>query len=110
MIAYSSLAIAIISFLVWGHHMFTSGQSELAMFLFSFLTFFVAIPIGHQGVQLGGHDLEGFHRAVNAPMLYGLSFLIIFAIGGLTGIVLGVLSASTSTCTTPTTWWRTSTT
>ncbi|MHC5066056.1 MAG: cytochrome c oxidase subunit I, partial [Planctomycetota bacterium] len=44
MIAFSSIAIAVISFLVWGHHLFTSGQSEFVMMAFSFLTFFVAIP------------------------------------------------------------------
>ena len=45
-IAYSSVGIAFIGFTVWGHHMFTSGQSELAAIIFSFLTFLVAIPSG----------------------------------------------------------------
>ncbi|MEE9126682.1 MAG: cbb3-type cytochrome c oxidase subunit I [Planctomycetota bacterium] len=91
MIAYSSLAIAIISFLVWGHHMFTSGQSELAMFLFSFLTFFVAIPSAIKEFNWVATIYKG-SVAMSAPMFYAISFLIIFAIGGLTGIILAVLN------------------
>ncbi len=91
MIAYSSLAIAIISFLVWGHHMFTSGQSELAMFLFSFLTFFVAIPSAIKEFNWVATIYKG-SVAMTAPMFYALSFLVIFAIGGLTGIVLATLN------------------
>jgi cytochrome c oxidase subunit 1 len=91
MIAFSSLAIAIISFLVWGHHMFTSGQSTYAMFAFSFLTFFVAIPTAVKEFSWVATVWKG-SIALNAPMLYALSFLIIFAIGGLTGVILGALS------------------
>src|SRR5260221_856619 len=87
MIAFSSLAIAIISFLVWGHHMFTSGQSTYAMFAFSFLTFFVGIPTAIKEFSWVATVWKG-SIALNAPMLYALSFLIIFAIGGLTGIIL----------------------
>ena len=54
-IAYSSIAIALFSFLVWGHHMFTSGQSPLVNVIFSAITFSVAIPLGHQGLQLAGN-------------------------------------------------------
>jgi cytochrome c oxidase subunit 1 len=91
MIAFSSLAIAIISFLVWGHHMFTSGESTYAMFAFSFLTFFVGIPTAIKEFSWVATVWKG-SIALNAPMLYALSFLIIFAIGGLTGIILGALS------------------
>jgi len=91
MIAFSSLAIAIISFLVWGHHMFTSGQSEFAMFAFSFLTFFVAIPTAIKEFSWVATVWKG-SIAINTPNLYCLAFLIIFAIGGLTGIILGALS------------------
>ena len=91
MIAFSSLAIAVISFLVWGHHMFTSGQSAYAMFAFSFLTFFVAIPTAIKEFSWVATVWKG-SIALTAPMLYGLAFLVIFAIGGLTGIVLGALS------------------
>ena len=91
LIAFSSLAIAIISFIVWGHHMFTSGQSELAMFLFSFLTFFVAIPSAIKEFNWVATIWKG-SISLEAPMLYALAFLIVFAIGGLTGVVLGTLS------------------
>ncbi len=91
LIAFSSLAIAIISFLVWGHHMFTSGQSTYAMFAFSFLTFFVAIPTAIKEFSWVATVWRG-SVALNSPMLYTLAFLIIFAIGGLTGVILGALN------------------
>jgi cytochrome c oxidase subunit 1 len=91
MIAFSSIAIAVISFLVWGHHMFTSGQSEFAMMAFSFLTFFVGIPSAIKEFNWVATVWKG-SVAINAPMLYAVSFLIIFAIGGLTGIFLASLS------------------
>jgi len=91
LIAFSSLAIAIISFLVWGHHMFTSGQSTYAMFAFSFLTFFVAIPTAIKEFSWVATVWKG-SVALNSPMLYTLAFLVIFAIGGLTGVILGALN------------------
>ena len=91
LIAFSSIAIAIISFLVWGHHMFTSGQSTYAMFAFSFLTFFVAIPTAIKEFSWVATVWKG-SVALNSPMLYTLAFLIIFAIGGLTGVILGALN------------------
>src|SRR5690606_12974780 len=91
MIAFSSLAIAIISFLVWGHHMFTSGESEFAMMAFSFLTFFVGIPSAIKEFNWVATIWKG-SIALSAPMLYAIAFLIIFAIGGLTGIFLASLS------------------
>ena len=91
LIAFSSIAIAIISFLVWGHHMFTSGQSTYAMFAFSFLTFFVAIPTAIKEFSWVATIWKG-SIALNSPMLYTLAFLIIFAIGGLTGVILGSLN------------------
>ena len=91
LIAFSSIAIAVISFLVWGHHMFTSGQSTYAMFAFSFLTFFVAIPTAIKEFSWVATIWKG-SIAMNSPMLYTLAFLIIFAIGGLTGVILGSLN------------------
>ncbi|WP_437607418.1 cytochrome c oxidase subunit I [Sorangium sp. So ce834] len=90
-IAFSSVAIALVGFLVWGHHMFTSGQSELAAIIFSFLTFLVAIP---SGVKVFNWTATLWRGSIsfNAPMLYALSFLILFSIGGLTGVFLGMLS------------------
>ena len=90
-IAFSSVAIALIGFLVWGHHMFTSGQSELASAIFSFLTFFVAIPSGIKVFNWTSTMWRG-SIAWNTPMFYGMSFLFLFTIGGLTGLFLGTLN------------------
>jgi cytochrome c oxidase subunit 1 len=90
-IALSSVAIAIISFLVWGHHMFTSGQSELAAMIFSFLTFAVAVPTAIKVFSWVATLYKG-SIALNTAMLYALGFIFLFTIGGLTGIFLGTLS------------------
>jgi cytochrome c oxidase subunit 1 len=90
-IAYSSLLIAFVGFLVWGHHMYVSGQSEYASMIFSFLTFFVGIPSGIKIFNWLATMYQG-RISLKTPMLYALSFLILFSIGGLTGIFLGALS------------------
>jgi cytochrome c oxidase subunit 1 len=90
-IALSSVAIAVISFLVWGHHMFVSGQSELAAMIFSFLTFAVAVPTAIKVFSWVATLYRG-SIAFTVPMLYALSFLFLFTIGGLTGLFLGTLS------------------
>jgi len=90
-IAYSSIAIAVLSFLVWGHHMFVSGQSNLADLIFSFLTFLVAIPSGIKVFNWLATMYKG-SITLETPMLYALSFLFLFGIGGLTGLFLGALS------------------
>jgi len=90
-IAFSSIAIAIFSFLVWGHHMFTSGQSPLMNVLFSAITFSVAIPSAVKVFNWLATLYKG-SIALNTPMLYALSFMFLFTIGGLTGIPLAVLS------------------
>jgi cytochrome c oxidase subunit 1 len=90
-IALSSVAIAILGFLVWGHHMFTSGQSVLAASIFSAITFLIAIPTA---IKLFNW-IATMYRArihLDAPMIYALAFLWVFTIGGLTGIFLGVMS------------------
>lgn len=91
LIAYSSIAIALISFLVWGHHLFASGQSPLVSMIFSALTFLVAIP---SGIKIFNWLATLFRGSISlaTPMLYCLSFLFLFCIGGLTGVFLGVLS------------------
>jgi len=90
-IAFSSLGIAFTGFLVWGHHMFVSGQSDLAAVIFSFLTFFVGIPSGIKILNWMATMYKG-SISLDSPMLWALSFLILFSIGGFTGIVLGTLS------------------
>ena len=91
MIAFSSIAIALIGFMVWGHHMFVSGQSELATTIFSALTFLVAIPSAIKVFNWVATMYKG-NISLEAPMLYAISFLLLFAIGGLTGVYLGALS------------------
>jgi cytochrome c oxidase subunit I len=90
-IAYSSFGIAFISFLVWGHHMFVSGQSPIASMMFSFLTFMVAIPSGIKVFNWLATMYKGSIE-LKTPMLYALSFLFLFTIGGLTGLFLGALA------------------
>ena len=90
-IAYSSVAIAVFSFLVWGHHMFTSGQSGLVNVIFSLITFSVAIPSAVKIFNWLATLYKG-NITYNTPMLYGLMFLFIFTIGGLTGLHLGTLA------------------
>lgn len=92
-IAYSSIAIAVIGFLVWGHHMFTSGQSGLANTIFSFLTFAVAVPSAIKVFNWVATMYKG-SISLETPMLYALMFLFLFAIGGLTGIFLGALAVN----------------
>ncbi len=90
-IAFSSIAIALIGFLVWGHHMFVAGESEMAATIFSALTFLVAVP---SGIKMFNWILTLWKGSISfdAPMLWALSFLFLFAIGGLTGLFLGMLS------------------
>jgi cytochrome c oxidase subunit 1 len=90
-IAYSSFGIALIAFLVWGHHMFVSGQSELANFVFSLITMFVAIPTGVKTFSWVGTMYKG-KISFKAPMLYAMGFLELFTIGGLTGVFLATLA------------------
>jgi cytochrome c oxidase subunit 1 len=89
-VAFSSLAIAGISFLVWGHHLFTS-EGEVAAAVFSALTFLVAIPSAVKVFNWITTLYKGSIR-LTVPMLYALGFLFLFSIGGLTGIFLGALS------------------
>jgi len=90
-IAFSSVAIAIFSFLVWGHHMFTSGQSPLMNAMFSAITFSVAIPSAVKVFNWVATMYKG-SISLNTPMLYAMAFLFIFSIGGLTGLHLGTLA------------------
>jgi cytochrome c oxidase subunit 1 len=90
-IAYSSFGIALIAFVVWGHHMFVSGQSELANFVFSLITMFVAIPTGVKVFSWVWTMAKGSIH-FNAPMLYAFGFIELFTIGGLTGVFLATLA------------------
>jgi cytochrome c oxidase subunit 1 len=90
-IALSSIAIAIFSFLVWGHHMFASGQSPLLNTLFSLISFSVAIPSAVKVFNWLTTLYKG-NISLTTPMMYALSFLVLFTIGGLTGLHLATLN------------------
>jgi len=89
-IAFSSLGIAGVSFLVWGHHIFTA-MGELAAIIFSGLTFLVAVPTAIKMFNWIATLYKG-SIVINTPMMYALMFLFTFSIGGLTGLPLATLS------------------
>ncbi len=90
-IAMSSIGLAVLGFLVWGHHLFVAGMSEFATMLFSALTFLVAIP---SGVKVFNWTATIYKGSIlwASPMLYAMAFIFLFTIGGLTGLFLGTLS------------------
>jgi cytochrome c oxidase subunit 1 len=88
--AAAVLAIAVLGFLVWGHHMFVSGQSMYAGMIFSFLSFFVAIPSAIKVFNWSATMYKGSVR-FETPMLYALGFIGLFTMGGLTGLMLASL-------------------
>jgi cytochrome c oxidase subunit 1 len=90
-IGFSSFAIAIIGFLVWGHHMFVSGQSIHAGLVFSFLSFFVAVPSAIKVFNWTATLHKG-SISYYTPMLYALGFIGLFTLGGLTGLFLAALA------------------
>ena len=90
-ILFSSLAIAIIGFLVWGHHMFVSGQSLYASLIFSILSFLVAIPSAIKVFNWTATLYKGTIR-FTTPMIYALGFIGLFTLGGLTGLMLAAIA------------------
>jgi cytochrome c oxidase subunit 1 len=89
-VAMASLAIAIFGFLVWGHHMFVSGQSVYAGLIFSFLSYAVAIPSAVKVFNWTATLYKG-SNSYSTPMLYAFGFIGLFTIGGLTGLFLAAL-------------------
>lgn len=89
--AYAIMAIAIFGFLVWGHHMFISGQSVYAGFVFSALSFMVAIPSAIKVFNWTATLYKG-HIEFRTPILYAFGFIGLFTIGGLTGLFLASLA------------------
>jgi cytochrome c oxidase subunit 1 len=89
-VAFSSVAIAILGFLVWGHHMFVAGQSVFAGITFSLLSYIVAVP---SAIKVFNWTLTLYRGSISfeTPMLYVLGFIGLFTIGGLTGLFLAAL-------------------
>ncbi len=90
-VACASMAIAVLGFLVWGHHMFVSSQSIYAGMVFSFLSFVVAVP---SGIKIFNWTATLYKGSITfqTPMLYALGFIGLFTIGGLTGLFLASLA------------------
>ena len=92
-IAFSSVAIASVGSLVWAHHMFTVGMSGTGMFIFSFLTFLVSIPSAIKVFNWVATLYKG-SISLDVPLLFVLSFIVQFSIGGFTGLMLGALAVN----------------
>jgi cytochrome c oxidase subunit I len=91
LVAFSSVAIAVLGFLVWGHHMFVTGQSIYEGLIFSMLSFLVAIPSAIKVFNWTSTLYKG-SISYEAPMLYALGFIGLFTMGGLTGLFLASLA------------------
>jgi cytochrome c oxidase subunit 1 len=91
MVAFASIAIAVISFLVWGHHMFVSGQGIYAGLVFSILSFLVAVP---SAIKVFNWTATLYKGSVDlrTPMLYALGFIGLFTLGGLTGLIVATVA------------------
>jgi cytochrome c oxidase subunit 1 len=89
-VAFASIGIAVLGFLVWGHHMFVSGQSVYAGLVFSILSFLVAIP---SAIKVFNWTATMYRGSISyrTPMLYAFGFIGLFTIGGLTGLFLATL-------------------
>jgi cytochrome c oxidase subunit 1 len=92
-IAFSSMAIAGLGALVWAHHMFTSGMSDLAATVFSLLTFLVAVPSAIKVFNWVSTLYKGSIE-LSAALLYALGFVFLFGVGGLTGLMQGALAVN----------------
>jgi cytochrome c oxidase subunit I len=89
-VAYSSIAIAVVGFLVWGHHMFVAGQSVYSAMAFSILSYMVAIPSAIKVFNWTATTYKG-SISWDTPMLYAVGFIGLFTIGGMTGLFLAAL-------------------
>lgn len=90
-VCWATIAIAVFGFLVWGHHMFVSGQSYMASLVFSMLSYLVAVPSAIKVFNWLA-TLYGGAIRLDTPMLYVLGFVGLFTIGGVTGVVLATLA------------------
>ena len=89
--AMALMSIAVLGFLVWGHHMFVTGQSMYAGIVFSVISFLIAIPSGIKVFNWTATLYKG-SITMDTPMLYALGYIGLFVIGGLTGLVLSTLA------------------
>ncbi len=89
-VAFASIGIAVLGFLVWGHHMFVAGQSIYAGVVFSVLSMLVAVP---SAIKVFNWTATLYKGSISwdTPMIYALGFIGLFTIGGLTGVMLATL-------------------
>ncbi|OWK36201.1 Cytochrome c oxidase polypeptide I [Fimbriiglobus ruber] len=89
-VAWSSVGIAVVGFLVWGHHMFVSGQGYYLGMVFALLTMLVAVP---SAIKVFNWTATMYRGSITyqAPMLYTIGFLVLFTVGGVTGLHLGTM-------------------
>lgn len=89
-VAFASISIAVLGFLVWAHHMFVAGQSVYSAMVFSFLSFFVAVP---SAIKVFNWTATMYKGAISydTPLLFALGFIAMFTVGGLTGLFLACL-------------------
>ncbi len=89
-VAAASIAIAVLGFLVWGHHMFVSSQSIYAGIIFSLLSFLVSVP---SAIKVFNWTMTLYRGSISfsTPMLYALGFIGLFTVGGLTGLFLAAI-------------------
>jgi cytochrome c oxidase subunit 1 len=90
-VAFSSIGIAVLGFLVWAHHMFVAGQSVYAALIFSLLSYLVAVPSAIKVFNWTATLYKG-SVSLQTPMLFCLGFIALFTMGGLTGLMLAALA------------------
>ncbi len=89
---YAIASIAILSFLVWGHHMFVTGIALKAELFFMYLTMLIAVPTGIKVFNWIGTMFRG-SLSFETPMLFALAFIFLFTIGGFSGLMLAIVPA-----------------
>jgi cytochrome c oxidase subunit I len=89
-VALASIAIAVLGFLVWAHHMFVAGMSAYAALVFSLLSYFVAVPSAIKVFNWTATMYKG-SISLATPMLYAMGFIGLFTMGGMTGLYLAAL-------------------
>jgi cytochrome c oxidase subunit I len=86
---YATASIAILSFLVWAHHMFTVGMPAAGQLFFMYMTMLIAVPTGVKVFNWLATMWKG-SMTFESPMLFAIGFIFLFTMGGFTGLVLAI--------------------